>query len=146
MTTLVCVVLRSDGENRFIDTVSLFDYGFENFHLSPVYWMSREEPAGYVALPKGVESNALTVKDNDSGNTRARTYSYQGVNLYSAQISLPVSFEQDTLSSPPVFLEISGIDFLFPVMTGILVILCITESALIIYFISKGRTKRLKKR
>lgn len=144
--TLVCVVLRSDGENRFIDTVSLFNYGFENFHLSPVYWMSREEPAGYVALPKGVESNALTVKDNDSGNTRARTYSYQGVNLYSAQISLPVSFEQDTLSSPPVFLEISGIDFLFPVMTGILVILCITESALIIYFISKGRTKRLKKR
>lgn len=144
--TLVCVVLRSDGENRFIDTVSLFDYGFENFQLSPVYWMSREEPAGYVALPKGVESNALTVKDNDSGNTRARTYSYQGVNLYSAQISLPVSFEQDTLSSPPVFLEISGIDFLFPVMTGILVILCITESALIIYFISKGRTKRLKKR
>lgn len=144
--TLVCVVLRSDGENRFIDTVSLFDYGFENFHLSPVYWMSREEPAGYVALPKGVESNALTVKDNDSGNTRVRTYSYQGVNLYSAQISLPVSFEQDTLSSPPVFLEISGIDFLFPVMTGILVILCITESALIIYFISKGRTKRLKKR
>ena len=144
--TLVCVVLRSDGENRFIDTVSLFDYGFENFHLSPVYWMSREEPAGYVALPKGVESNALTVKDNDSGNTRARTYSYQGVNLYSAQISLPVSFEQDTLSSPPVFLEISGIDFLFPVMTGILVILCITESALIIYFISKVRTKILKKR
>ena len=144
--TLVCVVLRSDGENRFIDTVSLFDYGFENFHLSPVYWMSREEPAGYVALPKGVESNALTVKDNDSGNTRARTYSYQGVNLYSAQISLPVSFEQDTLSSPPVFLEISGIDFLFPVMTGILVILCMTEAALIIYFISKGRTKRLKKR
>lgn len=144
--TLVCVVLRSDGENRFIDTVSLFDYGFENFHLSPVYWLNSEEPAGYVALPKGVESNALTVKDNDSGNTRARTYSYQGVNLYSAQISLPVSFEQDTLSSPPVFLEISGIDFLFPVMTGILVILCITESALIIYFISKGRTKRLKKR
>ena len=144
--TLVCVVLRSDGENRFIDTVSLFNYGFENFHLSPVYWLNSEEPAGYVALPKGVESNALTVKDNDSGNTRARTYSYQGVNLYSAQISLPVSFEQDTLSSPPVFLEISGIDFLFPVMTGILVILCITESALIIYFISKGRTKRLKKR
>ncbi len=144
--TLVCVVLRSDGENRFIDTVSLLDYGFENFHLSPVYWMSREEPAGYVALPKGVESNALTVKDSDSGNTRTRTYSYQGVDLYSAQISLPVSFEQDTLSSPPVFLEINGIDFLFPVMTGILGILCITESALIIYFISKGRTKRLKKR
>ena len=29
--TLVCVVLRSDGENRFIDTVSLFDYGFNNY-------------------------------------------------------------------------------------------------------------------
>lgn len=144
--TLVCVVLRSEGEDRFIDTVSLFDYGFENFHLSPVYWLNSEEPAGYVVLPKGVESNVLTVKDSDSGDTRTRTYSYQGVDLYSAQISLPVSFEQDTLSSPPVFLEINGIDFLFPVMTGILGILCITESALIIYFISKGRTKRLKKR
>ena len=99
-----------------------------------------------MVLPKGVESNVLTVKDSDSGDTRTRTYSYQGVDLYSAQISLPVSFEQDTLSSPPVFLEINGIDFLFPVMTGILGILCITESALIIYFISKGRTKRLKKR
>ena len=66
--TLVCVVLRSDGEDRFIDTVNLFDYGFDNFHLSPVYWMDKENPAGYVALPKGVESNVLTVKDSDSGN------------------------------------------------------------------------------
>ena len=75
--TLVCVVLRSDGENRFIDTVSLFDYGFNNFHLSPVYWLDPQNPSGYVVLPKGIESNVLTVTDKDSENIRTRTYTYQ---------------------------------------------------------------------
>ena len=144
--TLVCVVLRSDGENRFIDTVSLFDYGFENFHLSPVYWMSREEPAGYVALPKGVESNALTVKDNDSGNTRARTYSYQGVNLYSAQISLPVSFEQEADIPSSSLYQIRGWDYVLPGMGVILLILCISEIIILISFASRKKPKIKKKR
>lgn len=45
--TLVCVVLRSEGEDRFIDTVSLFDYGFNNFHRTPLYWLDEEEPARF---------------------------------------------------------------------------------------------------
>ena len=144
--TLVCVVLRSDGENRFIDTVSLFNYGFENFHLSPVYWLNSEEPAGYVALPKGVESNALTVKDNDSGNTRARTYSYQGVNLYSAQISLPVSFEQEADIPSSSLYQIRGWDYVLPGMGVILLILCISEIIILISFASRKKPKIKKKR
>ena len=139
--TLVCVVLRSDGEDRFIDTVSLFDYGFDNFHLSPVYWMDREEPSGYIVLPKGVESNVLTVKDSDSGNVRTRTYSYQGTELYRSQIDLPVTFDSanDSDSSTAVFYQIRGIDFLLPVMAGIFGVLCVTEFSLILVSVLKRR-------
>ena len=144
--TLVCVVLRSDGENRFKDTVSLFDYGFENFHLSPVYWLNREEPAGYVVLPKGVESNVLTVKDSDSGDTRTRTYSYQGVDLYSAQISLPVSFEQEENTPSSSFYQIRGWDHVLPGMGIILLILCISEIIILISFASRKKPKIKKKR
>ena len=139
--TLVCVVLRSDGEDRFIDTVNLFDYGFDNFHLSPVYWMDREEPAGYVALPKGVESNVLTVKDSDIGNVRTRTYSYQGTEVYRTQVNLPVTFDSSeaSVSFTPLFYQVKGIDFLLPVMIGITGILCIAEFSLIFLSIIKRR-------
>ncbi|HIV37928.1 MAG TPA: D-alanyl-D-alanine carboxypeptidase [Candidatus Blautia stercorigallinarum] len=139
--TLVCVVLRSDGEDRFIDTVNLFDYGFDNFHLSPVYWMDREEPAGYVALPKGVESNVLTVKDSDGGNVRTRTYSYQGTEVYRTQVNLPVTFDSSeaSVSFTPLFYQVKGIDFLLPVMIGITGILCIAEFSLIFLSIIKRR-------
>lgn len=138
--TLVCVVLRSDGENRFIDTVSLFDYGFDNFHLSPLYWMDRETPSGYIVLPKGVESNVLTVKDSDSGNIRTRTYSYQGTELYRSQMELPATLEQsDRTPSSSAFYQIGGWDFLFPVMVGFLGVLCIAEISLILVPVLKRR-------
>lgn len=141
--TLVCVVLRSDGEDRFIDTVSLFDYGFNNFHRTPLYWLDREEPAGYVVLPTGVESNVLTVTDQDSDNTRTRSYSYQGVELYSTQVSLPITFSSNetTASSAPVFYQINGIDLLFPGILCILGILCIAECSVIAFYLIKRRKK-----
>lgn len=142
--TLVCVVLRSDGENRFIDTVSLFDYGFENFHLSPVYWLDLEIPSGYVALPKGIESNVLTVTDKDSENTRTRTYTYQGTALYSLQASLPILLEpadstENTQTSS--LYQIKGLDSLFPAMIGILAALFLAEILLLGYaFFSKKKS------
>lgn len=141
--TLVCVVLRSEGEDRFIDTVSLFDYGFNNFHRTPLYWLDEEEPAGYVILPTGVESNVLTVTDQDSDNTRTRSYSYQGVELYSTQVSLPITFSSNetTASSAPVFYQINGIDLLFPGMLCILGILCIAECSVIAFYLIKRRKK-----
>lgn len=141
--TLVCVVLRSEGEDRFIDTVSLFDYGFNNFHQTPLYWLDEEEPAGYVILPTGVESNVLTVTDQDSDNTRTRSYSYQGVELYSTQVSLPITFSSNetTASSAPVFYQINGIDLLFPGMLCILGILCIAECSVIAFYLIKRRKK-----
>ena len=143
--TLVCVVLRSDGENRFIDTVSLFDYGFNNFHLSPVYWLDPQNPSGYVVLPKGIESNVLTVTDKDSENIRTRTYSYQGTALYSLQASLPILLEpadstENTQTSS--LYQIRGLDYLFSGMAAIFTVLCIGEILLIASTIlSKRRLK-----
>lgn len=139
--TLICVVLRSDGEDRFLDTVNLFDYGFNNFHLSPVYWLDSQVPVGYVTLPNGVESNVLTVKDSDSGNIRTRTYSYQGIELYRTQINLPVAIntDKDAVSPSPLFFQIEGQKFLFPVIIGIIGILCIAEVSLILLAVLKHR-------
>ena len=143
--TLVCVVLRSDGENRFIDTVSLFDYGFNNFHLSPLYWLDPQNPSGYVVLPKGIESNVLTVTDKDSENIRTRTYTYQGTALYSLQASLPILLEpadstENTQTSS--LYQIRGLDYLFSGMAAIFTVLCIGEILLIASTIlSKRRLK-----
>ena len=140
--TLVCVVLRSDGENRFIDTVSLFDYGFNNFHLSPVYWLDPQNPSGYVVLPKGIESNVLTVTDKDSENIRTRTYTYQGTALYSLQASLPILLEpadstENTQTSS--LYQIRGLDYLFPGMMGILAALFLAEIFLLGYSFSSKK-------
>ena len=142
--TLVCVVLRSDGESRFIDTVGLFNYGFDNFHLSPVYWLDSENPSGYVTLPKGIESNVLTVTDSDDENTRTRTYTYQGTALYSLQASLPVLLEptdsaENTQTSS--LYRIKGPDHLLPGMIGIFAVLFLAECFLLGYNIhSKKNT------
>ena len=143
--TLVCVVLRSDGENRFIDTVSLFDYGFNNFHLSPVYWLDPQNPSGYVVLPKGIESNVLTVTDKDSESIRTGTYTYQGTALYSLQSSIPILLEptdstENTQTSS--LYQIGGLDYLFSGMAAIFTVLCIGEILLIASTIlSKRRLK-----
>lgn len=140
--TLVCVVLRSEGEDRFIDTVSLFDYGFNNFHRTPLYWLDEEEPAGYVILPTGVESNVLTIMDSDSDNVRTRTYSYQGVELCSAQVSLPITALQDVQEpSSPSFYQIGGFQAVMPGMLVIIVLLSIAEAALIIFYFVKKKRK-----
>ena len=140
--TLVCVVLRSDGENRFIDTVSLFDYGFNNFHLSPVYWLDPQNPSGYVVLPKGIESNVLTVTDKDSESIRTRTYTYQGTALYSLQASLPILLEpadstENTQTSS--LYQIRGRHYLFPGMMGILAALFLAEIFLLGYSFSSKK-------
>lgn len=140
--TLVCVVLRSDGENRFIDTVSLFDYGFNNFHLSPLYWLDPQNPSGYVVLPKGIESNVLTVTDKDSENIRTRTYTYQGTALYSLQSSIPILLEptdstENTQTSS--LYQIGGLDYLFPGMMGILAALFLAEILLLGYSFSSKK-------
>ena len=74
--TLICVVLRSENDERFTDTRTLFDYGFDNFHSQSLYWMDKTTPAGNVILPKAVTADALSVSDSDENIQRTRTWSY----------------------------------------------------------------------
>ena len=70
--TLICVVLRSEGKERFTDTTALSDYGFQNFHMEPVYWMDEENPAGYAVLPKEVSPSSMAISEEDTQDLRTR--------------------------------------------------------------------------
>lgn len=94
--TLICVVMRSEGDDRFTDTAKLFDYGFDNFHKEALYWLSQEESVGSVILPDNVTANCLTILDQDTEQTRTRTYFYRGTELFSASLELPVQTETQT--------------------------------------------------
>ena len=88
----------------------------------------------------------LTVKDSDSGDTSTRTYSYQGVDLYSAQISLPVSFEQEADIPSSSFYQIRGWDYVLPGMGVILALNSIVEIVLIMVAIKENRKKKSARR
>ena len=98
---------------------------------------------GYVALPKGVESNVLTVKDSDSGNVRTRTYSYQGVGLYDLQTDLPITiYQNENTQTFSTFYQIRGLDPILPCMAVILSVLCIGEIFLIISAVLRKRSMK----
>ncbi len=96
--TLICVVMRSDGDARFTDTITLFDYGFNNFKKYPLYWESTETPSGYVVLPSGIDTGNLQTADSVSNGTATRTYSYQGMTLQSITVPFPMETETRTTS------------------------------------------------
>lgn len=96
--TLICVVMRSDGDARFTDTISLFDYGFDNFQKYPLYWESTETPSGYVILPSGIDTGNLQTADSVSDGTATRTYFYQGTALQSITVPFPMETETQITS------------------------------------------------
>ena len=111
--TLICVVLRSENEERFTDTKTLFDYGFDNFHSQPLYWMDKDIPVGNVILPQTVTTDALSVLDIDENNQRTRTWSYNGTGLYKTSVQLPLSVETQITSDMSMF-QTGTIKAVFP--------------------------------
>lgn len=101
--TLICVVLRSENEERFTDTRTLFDYGFDNFHIQSLYWQDKEIPVGNVILPKGLTVDALSISDSDQNNVRTRTWSYNGTELYKTSVQLPLSIKTKITSDMSIF-------------------------------------------
>lgn len=150
--TLICVVMRSDNSNdRFTDTIKLFDYGFDNFHKVPVYWLSTEEPEGYTILPKEIDSGNLTVTDQDTDSTRTRIFSYQGIEMFRTSAQLPVQAETRTTADMSMIqtgtFQVTILSpLVFPVMMVILAGLIIAVIVLIVkYFQGKGKKKGKKK-
>lgn len=149
--TLICVVLRSEGKERFTDTTALFDYGFDQFHMDPVYWMDEETPAGYAVLPNNVTPGCMAITEEDSADMRTRTYSYQGAEILKVHATLPMEVKTRTTSDMSMFKtgmsEIQiGSPFVFPVMMVLLAVLVIVLTAVIVKAVlDSKRPKKTRK-
>lgn len=148
--TLICVVMRSDGDARFTDTCALLDYGFDNFKKYPLYWENTKTPSASIVLPDGIDVGDLLTADQVSQNTVTRTYSYQGVLLRS--VTLPFPMEVETRTSWDISMLPQGIwtkypvsPYLFPVMTLILAAEAAVCAALLLVNAIKSRRSRPKK-
>lgn len=149
--TLICVVLRSEGKERFIDTTALFDYGFDQFHMDPVYWMNEETPAGYAVLPNNVTPGCMAITEEDSADMRTRTYSYQGAEILKVHAALPMEVKTRTTSDMSMFKtgmsEIQmGASFVFPVMMVLLAVLVIVLTVVIVKAVLNSKRPKKKRK
>lgn len=72
--TLICVVLKAaDGGQTVADTISLMDYGYNNFTVLDVSSQNQER-TGTVILPNGTDFSSLTETADPSANTFSYTY------------------------------------------------------------------------
>ena len=142
-------MLRSEGKERFIDTTALFDYGFDQFHMDPVYWMDEETPAGYAVLPNNVTPGCMAITEEDSADMRTRTYSYQGAEILKVHAALPMEVKTRTTSDMSLFKtgmsEIQiGSPFVFPVMMVLLAVLVIVLTAVIVKAVLDSKRPKKK--
>lgn len=125
--TLICVVLKSDGDVVFKDTAKLFDYGFNNFSyenistkdnrftnnrrrslVSPFSQDNRHiylEDNCYVVVPKNTDISKLHthVDFKVSGDSFATiTYQYAGRDLGSAKIKYASSEQKEKATTESV--------------------------------------------
>lgn len=103
-TQLVCVVLRTYGQNVYPDTKNLFEYAFHNFSRIPVNEQETSEDiaeilpegdGGYVMLPAGVEFSSLDMeitRDEANPQEAVLTYSYEGNLVGTARARLSESY------------------------------------------------------
>lgn len=148
--TLICVVLRSENEERFTDTKALFDYGFDNFHSQPLYWMEKDIPVGNVILPQTVTTDALSVLDIDENNQRTRTWSYNGTGLYKTSVQLPLSVETQITSDMSMFQTgtikaVFPSPFILPILLTLTALFAVIMIVLIIKYQIRKRARKTNK-
>ena len=141
--TLICVVLRSENDERFTDTRTLFDYGFDNFHSQSLYWLDKTTPVGTVILPKSVTADALSVLDSDENNQRTRTWSYNGTELYKTSVQLPISVETQITADMSMF-PTGTVKTVFPspLLLPIIITLTILFAVIMLVLIVKYRIRK----
>lgn len=148
--TLICVVLRSENEERFTDTKALFDYGFDNFHSQPLYWMDKDIPVGNVILPQTVTTDALSVLDIDENNQRTRTWSYNGTGLYKTSVPFPLSVETQ-ITSDMSMIQTGTIKavfpspFILPILLTLTALFAVIMIVLIIKYQIRKRARKTNK-
>lgn len=128
---LICVVLKEESPYQFKDTISLFDYGFNNFSRlnvaendktysmdstdffqtdSDIFGSSKQiisvDPNDYIILPNSAEFTDTTselVYDNTTDDEIATiSYQYHGVNVGTADVKLATDTGEDYDFDSPV--------------------------------------------
>lgn len=98
---LVCVVLRTRGEQAYTDTAALFDYGFDNFQKLSLKMQETSEDFAeipedaYVVLPKDVsfEDVEKKVTQEEKGKEAAAVeYFYKDALVGKADVSLSEAY------------------------------------------------------
>ena len=113
---LVCVSMRTNGAQYYLDTASLLDYGFDNFTNLTV---SKNETAGkllfpsqffrlqpdngklspcQVTVPDGVTAADLSLSGRINGDSMTRTYTWHDAVV--GEVTLPVSTLFQEISDP----------------------------------------------
>ena len=125
---LICVVMKEESPEQFLDTISLFDYGFNNFHMVNIaenettYTVNASDffdtdndifgssaplmsidPTAYVVIPNTIDfkdmTSSLTYDSKEDTAIATIQYSYQDVPLGKADINL----EEDTKAASYTF-------------------------------------------
>ena len=141
---LICVVMRDENPYQYLDTISLFDYGFSNFEkVYPALEETRYNLTAltlsaedYVVLPRTVSfeelDSSITFGAGSGEQAALITYSYQGTETGTVTVSFsptvqsasPYSPLFDTTSengeksygSPVVFIDLAKILAVFAVL------------------------------
>lgn len=108
---LICVVLKTHGRNVYTDSISLLDYGFQNFRKVDIGENETSEDFGkiekdaYVVLPEGVDFKDLksTVEINNEDKTKGTvTYTWEENPVGSAEITFSDSYlEKNNIQIDP---------------------------------------------
>ena len=98
---LICVVLKTHGRNVYTDSISLLEYGFQNFRKVDIGENETSEDFGviekdaYVVIPEGVDFKDLksTVVSNNADKTKGTvTYTWEENPVGSAEITFSDSY------------------------------------------------------
>lgn len=122
---LVCVVMKEESPNQFLDTINLFEYGFNNFHMMNIsenetkYTINSSDffdtdndifgssdpiisidPNASIVIPNTVEfsdiKSSLSYDSNDDATIATINYSYEDVPVGKANVNLEIEADEVT--------------------------------------------------
>lgn len=126
-TDLICVTMKTNGKQVYLDTASLLDYGFSNFHKealpggksAPVTNMLADSsvllgqpwlcanPAGYIMLPNDLGDFSVNDTLSCENNSLKEVLSYNGQTVAATTTAL-TPLTEGLLKEEPVFTSTSG--------------------------------------
>lgn len=157
---LICVNLKTHGQNVYSDTENLLNYGFDNFEHLDVSTLEKSEDIGdyvgnrFVTVPKGVEPEDLKVKlvENDDQKTAVAVYTYNDLTVGEVKVELTQSYIDKTYPKSTAGdqsgekSKISIKKIVIYGLIGIVAVIAVLAILLIVLIIRKKRIERERRR